>query len=618
MMPNHLFFITSVNEARAAISRIKKLKKESVHSTIVSSDPLASIFLKVQGIEFSDIGNYYPPPRRVITAKKQLRSLMEEWNLNHRLNRLIGYSLDAYLAEILHSLITAEEILKQTKPSLVHVSPRWSESPFRRYQSEKLNLENIALFQLAKQHRLRILTFKIPFSQTIPAYAISFFLTSIWQSLRTSYRQLFRPAPAVKSNKLIIMANYYQLENLIPVIKELKKQNRQFTVIGKISPEQNKRLANLIPAFIPLETLEKQKKSFRQIRLIKMIVYSLKLIVLFPSLKHFFSLKNQKYWQFLFPKFLYYFMVEFPLLTDYLDGASRLFKQGKLLVTSATADNVSQTIAMSAKSENVTVLELQHGVLPGDDDDVIFRTNDFFAVWGKSARETISDTRNPDKIPVTGYPHFDHYWYPHPIIIHRQAIREKLKVSSSTKVLLILSVFPLGITRIYPNYSPYQFMEMIFKILTPAKSEWKVIFRPHPSVPSPWVSDLAKNSGINFCYDQQKLKLKDAITASDVIIANPSTTVIEAMFQKKPILLCDFPSEGEAYSYSSWPMVAADAVELFITKSQLNKLISKSIYDQNFLTEMAIRQELFLKSYCSAFSKPATSRVVSLINRLCP
>lgn len=113
MMPNHLFFITSVNEARVAISRIKKLKKESIHSTIVSSDPLASIFLKAQGIEFSDIGNYYPPPRRVITAKKQLRSLMKEWNLNHRLNRLIGYSLDAYLAEILHSLMTAEEILKK-------------------------------------------------------------------------------------------------------------------------------------------------------------------------------------------------------------------------------------------------------------------------------------------------------------------------------------------------------------------------------------------------------------------------------------------------------------------------------------------------------------------------
>lgn len=614
-MPNHLFFITSVSEAKTAVSRIKKLDKEDIHFAIVSSDPLSNIFFQTRGIKFLDIGNYYPPPRRVLTAKKQLRSLMKEWNSNHRLNRLIGYSLDAYLSEIMHSLITAEEIFKETEPDVIHISPQWSESPFRRYQSEKLNLENVALFNLAKQRHLRILTFRTPFSQSILAYAISFLLTSIWQSLRISYYQLFRPAPAVKSHKLIIMANYYQLENLIPVINELEKHNRKFSVIGKISPEQTKRLTNLIPAFIPLETLEKQKKSFRQIRLIKMIVYSLKLIVLFPSLKHFFFLNKEPYWKFIFPKFLYYHMVEFPLLTDYLDGASRLFKQGKLLVTSATADNVSQTISIAAKSENVTVLELQHGNLLNEDDDRLFRNNDYFAVWGPEARSIISQSQSLKQIPITGYSYFDHYWYPHPMTISKSFVKQKLGISKNTKILLILSVFPHGETRLYQDKSPFRFMTMIFNTLSMASENWKVIFRPHPALDASWVIPLAKHLKIDLFYDNRELKLEDVIAASDIIVSNFSTTTIDAMFQQKPIIFYDFPADG-VYKYSSWFIISSGAIKLFKTQSQLRKLIKKSLYDRKFREEIFDSQKLFLRKYCSAFSTPASSNIQSLITKL--
>lgn len=628
-MQKHLFFITSEEEVRLALSRIGKFPDKNTEIIIVSSDPLANIYLKKQKVKFKDIGNFYPPPGRVYTGKKRLGLLMKKWKSDKHiskallyknqvhLNPLIGYSINAFLAETIHSLMTAEEILKRIKPNAVHISPRWTESPFRRYQSENLNLENIALYRLSKQQHLRIMAFRIPLSKSLVAYLFSFFISSLWQSLQTTYFQLFRPAKLPKSGQLAVLANYYQLDNLMPVIKALGKEGKKINVIGKISSSQHKKIIQAIPLFIPLETLEGTSKRFSDIRLVRTIKSTFSFFILLPRLRRFFVFNNQNCWQFLAYKLIYYFVYEFPLFMDYLDGAAEIFKgKTKLLVTPATADNVSRTIVAAAQNSKIPVLELQHGVLPKNDDDITFRTNDFFAVWGDGVRETISDTRNPDKIPVTGYPHFDHYWYPHPMIIHRQAIREKLKFSSSTKVLLILSVFPSGITRIYPNYSPYQFMEMIFEIFTPAETKWKVIFRPHPSVPSSWVSVLAENSGVDFYYDQQKLKLKDAIAASDVIISNPSTAPVEAMFQKKPILLCDFPSEGRAYSYSWWPMVTAGAVKLFKTKTQLNILIKKSVYDQRFRKETTSCQRLFLKNYCSAFSEPATPRVTSLINRL--
>ena len=627
-MTKHLFFITSVDDAKSAIPRTKRLNKEKVYFTVVSSDPLANIYLEKQMVKFEDIGNYYPPPQHVTTARKQLKLLIQKWSSDQQicsrlsyknqfqLNRLIGYSLDAYLAEILHSLMTAEEILKKTKPTIVHVSPRWLESPFRRYQSEKLNLENVALFHLAKQRQLHVSTFAVSLLQTTPAYVINFLLTLIWQSLRTSYHQLFHPAQPVKSNKLTIMANYYQLENFIPVIKELKKQNLQFTVIGKISPEQTKRLSDPIPEFISLETLETQKKPILEIRLIKIISYTLKLINLLPYLRRFFSLKNQEYWQFLFPKLLYFYMIEFPLLTDYLDGAGRLFKPGKLLVTPATADNISQTIATAAKSEKVTVLELQHGNLLNEDDDRHFRANDYYAVWGPEVRSIIAQSQSPKQIPITGYSQFDRYWYPQPLIISKSSVRQKLNISNNTKVLLVLSVFPSGETRLYQDESPFQFMAMVFKTISMAKENCKVIFRPHPSLDAPWIIPLAKHLKIDLFYDHRELKLEEVIAASDIVISNFSTTTIDAMFQQKPILFYDFPADG-VYKYSAWFMISSGAVKLFKTQDQLKELIQRSLYNQQFRQEIFDGQKLFLKKYCSAFSAPAAGKVQSLITKLC-
>ncbi|MBI5357171.1 CDP-glycerol glycerophosphotransferase family protein [Candidatus Collierbacteria bacterium] len=629
MKLKHLFFVTSMNESKQSLLQIDKLDKQNVKIEIISSDPTTNIFSKKLNIKFSDIGNYYPASRRVKTAKNHLNMLMEKWNSDprlhknllyksqFRLNRLIGYSLDLFLAEILHSLMTAEEIIKKTKPDVIHISPRWLESPFRRYQSEKLNLENIALYQLAKKRRLRVMNFRIPLSQTMFAYTINFLVALTWQLLRASYHQLFHPASPIKSNKLIIMANYYQLENFIPAIKKLKKQNRSLAVIGKISPEQTKKLANLIPTFISLETLEKQKKTLWQTRLINTVAFNLKLIISYSHLKHFFDLENQKYWQFLFPKFLYYFMAEFPLLTDYLDGANHLFKQGKLLVTPATADNVSQTIAMAAKSTETTVLEFQHGIILNEDDDHSFRNNDYFAVWGEKTRSIIAKSQNPEKIPITGYPLFDRYRYPHSSIISKSSLRQKLHISHhKTKVLLILSVFPSGATRLYPNKSPYQFMTMIFNTLLASGEDWKVIFRPHPSVDASWIISLAKDMKIDLFYDHRELKLEEAIAASDVIISNPSTTTIESMFQQKPILLYDFPGMNGAYNYSNWFIISSGATAMFKSQTELKKLIEKSLYDKLFRNTMFARQKIFLKEYCSAFSKPATDKARSLIAKL--
>ena len=627
-MTKHLFFITSISEAKVAITRIKKLEKEKIQYTAISSDPLANIYLNDQNIKFTDVGNYYSNTKQIKTEILNLKTLISKWNSNKTINRhltyqknihlnnIIGYSLFTYLAETIHSLMTAEKILKQINPDIIHISSDSSESPYRRYQSENLNLEKTAIFQLAKTRHLRILTFKVKFSQTIVFYTLNFIFHLLLQSFCISYCQLLQKKQHVKPNKLTILANYYQLNNFIPVIKELIKQKQHFQVIGKISANEIHNIAPIISTFTSLESLEKQNIKFNDIRFFKVIKFTQKLITLQPHLKRFFSLHNKYIWQYMLPKLIYYFSYEFPLLTDYLDGAKNLFDKGGLLITPATADTVSQTIVMAARSEGTTVLEFQHGFIYNEDDDCQFRKNDYFAVWGGKVRSIIAKSQNQKQIPIIGYPHFDRYKHYHLVDNLRSPVREKLGISKNTKVLLILSVFPSGITRLSPNESPYQFMTMVFSTILSLGGNWKVIFRPHPSVNAPWIIPLAKHLKIDLFYDHRELKLEEAIATSDVIISNPSTTTIESMFQQKPILLYDFPDINGIYKYSNWFIVSSGAVEIFKTQEQLKKLIYDSLYNQQFKKRMLNQQKLFLKEYCSTHLGAATNRAVSLITKL--
>lgn len=627
-MPKHLFFITSINEAKITISRIEKLKTESQHFSAVSSDPNASIFLKARGVNFSDVGGYYPNSRHVKLAISNLKSLIKKWRSDKlisdsllyknkfQLNSLIGYSLFTYLAEAIHGLMTAEEILKQINPDIIHISSNWSESPYRRYQSENLNLEKTAILQLAKARHLKIVAFSAPLPQTMVFYTLNFAFHLLWQSFRISYHQLFQKGKHIKPNNLTILANYYQLNNFIPIIKELKKQKQHFQVIGKISTDEIHKMGSISPIFTSLESLEKQNKNIKDIRISRVIKFTLRLITLKPRLERFFYVNNKYIWQYMLPKLIYYFSNEFPLLTDYLDSAKYLFKKSGLLITPATADTVSQTIVAVARSEKITVLESQHGFIYNEDDDRQFRKNDYFAVWGKEVRSIITKNQRPKQIPIIGYPHFDRYKHYHKTKIGKSSVREKLVISKNTKVLLILSVFPSGITRLSPNESPFQFMEIIFNTIIGLNEKWKIIFRPHPSVDASWVIPLAKSMEIDLFYDHRKFKLEEVIAASDVIISNPSTTMIESMFQRKPILLYDFPITNGAYKYSDWFVVSSGAIKLFKTQKQLKKLMLSSLYNQQFKKDMLNQQKLFLEEYCSFNLKPATERALSLINKL--
>jgi len=185
-------------------------------------------------------------------------------------------------------------------------------------------------------------------------------------------------------------------------------------------------------------------------------------------------------------------------------------------------------------------------------------------------------------------------------------------ISPKTKIILVLAVFPTGLARINQKISPYQFIEMIFQTVGHLNDSWKIIFRPHPSFKANWVRDKAKQQNVDFYYDSRKLPIEEAITVSDIVIANPTTPILDAMFLKKPVLIYPFHHDLNDTLSKSFLIRSGAAVQ-FGDMNQLKTLINKSIEDTEFKRKMRKAQKKFLEEYCMAFSGSSTDRTVKTI-----
>ena len=300
-------------------------------------------------------------------------------------------------------------------------------------------------------------------------------------------------------------------------------------------------------------------------------------------------------------------MVEFPQIIEYLELGNKLFSNGKtkILLTAATIDTASKCYALSAASQGIKVIELQHGLVIYDE-EWPFRVNQLHAVWGKNLLRIMNQgNRNRNSLAVTGFPYFDKYRKK--ISLDRETHRSK------DKTILILTTFPVAADRLITGTSPYQFLEIIFNTIRSRRENWKIIFRPHPSYNAAWVKKIAHNLSVNLIFDQRGTPLNQAVSSCDVVISNFTTAMVDAMFIGKPILLYSF-ADQDSIKLNQHLLITTRAVTVFNSSDGLNKLLTKVLLNKDFIEKMKTGQKTFLKSYCSIDNKPASERLLNLVN----
>lgn len=605
----HLFFVTSISEAKEAIARINRLSQTDSFS-IISNNPLTNLFLADHHFPFRDSGEFFPIGKELRTHQLKITSVAKQWAksagidrlLEHRgyqLSDIVSFSLFIYLAEVEHSLLVAKNILKNVNPDVVHVSDRWTESPFRRYQTEKLNLENLALESLSRSNRIQVnplsqkTDVSLPIKNTLQIVAK--FISSLFQSFPVRQNSINPSA----ISPLVILANYYQLTNLFPFLSRLKARHLDFTAIGKAVADQLELLHKSGIPFFPVGSSHTISSSLQAIRYFN-LWRQLK-----PKMARLFSSYHPLYWNLIKEKLRYLFIIEFPQIIDYLNQAEKIFfHKPKVLLTMATNDTFSRCFTDAAIRHGTRIVELQHGLVIFDE-EAPFRKNDLHAIWGTPLNKIMNQgNRNRSSLAVTGFPYFEKY----------KNIKTSKHKKIKTLTILILATFPVAADRLITKTSPYLFLEMILKTIKSQHKNWKITFRPHPSCKAAWVTEIAHRFSVNLTFDQRETPLDQAISSCDLVISNFTTAMVETMFIGKPILLYSF-ADTEMINLASHPLITTGATILFSSADELISLMDR-MNQKKFIKSMLAGQKKFLKQYCSVRDQAAVTRLSNLVKNV--
>lgn len=611
-MKKHLFFISSVTEAEQLQGLINKLGKNDLYN-IVSNNPLANLYFDEQKIPHQDSGIYFPKNKNLRQNYWNLVKIVKEWPKGSGiesllsygvfgLGEIIGFSLIIYLCEVEHSVLTAENMLREYQPDCIYLTPEPGESPFRRYQTENLNLENIALFNLAKIKSIPIKLFagrnydKKIFLETGAALA---------QTLKYSIGQLTAGSAKINQKPVAVLSNHYQLKSLNPLLQKLAK-SIDYLALGYADSAQSKQLKSKGINFVRLDGLFPDKQNIESTKLAHLIKYFNLWIKHQPSIKKYFDGKNPCYWPMIKRKFEYYFLAEFPQIIEYLELGKKLFSGGKtkIFLASATNDIASKCYALAASRQGAKVIELQHGMVIYDE-EWPFRANQIHAVWGEPVIKIMNQgKRNKTSFAVTGFPYFDKY----------KSVKPLKHTNIKTPTILILATFPVAADRLIAVTSPYKFMEIIFGAIGSQYPKCKIIFRPHPSCNAAWVQKMAKAFSCRLIYDQRMMPMEKVITSCDAVISNFTSAIVDAMFFGKPVLLFPFANDS-SLDLNNHSLITSGAVTIFRSSGELKDRLANIFRDRIYADKMKTGQKQFLGSYCSVNGKPASGKLLNLITR---
>lgn len=609
-MPKHLFFISSVIEAKQSLAIIKGFDKSDSYK-IISNNPLANLYFDEQKISYQDSGIYFPKNKNLRQNYWDLVKIVKEWPKGSGLKSLlsygafglgeiIGFSLIIYLCEVEHSILTAKNILREYKPDCIYLTPEPGESPFRRYQTENLNLENIALFNLAKVQSIQIKLFagrnyyKKMFLETASTLA---------QTLKYSIGQLAASSCKIDPKPVAVLSNHYQLKNLNPFLQKLAK-SKDYLALGYADSAQSEQLKSEGINFIRLDGLFPAKQNIGSTKFAHLIKYFNLWIKHQQSIKKYFDYKNPCYWPMVKRKFEYYFLAEFPQIIEYLELGKKLFSSGKtkILLASATNDIVSKCYALTASRQGTKVIELQHGMVIYDE-EWPFRANQIHAVWGSPVIKIMNQgKRNQTFFAVTGFPYFDKY----------KSITALKHKNIKTPTFLILSTFPVAADRLIAVTSPYKFMEIIFGAIGSQYPNCKIIFRPHPSCNAAWVQKMAKSFSCQLIYDQRMIPIEKVITSCDAVISNFTSAIVDTMFFGKPVLLFPF-ADDSSLGLNNHSLITSGSVTIFRSSGELKNLLANIFRDRIYTDKMKTGQKKFMESYCSINNKSASEKLLTLL-----
>src|SRR3989344_5841896 len=238
---------------------------------------------------------------------------------------------------------------------------------------------------------------------------------------------------------------------------------------------------------------------------------------------------------------------------------------------------------------------------------------DKIALWGKLTEDfLINNGAEKEKIVITGSPQFDDYITRKPN--KKEKILNKYNIPNSKNIILFTAQpFRYNVGVGHDRLTLNEQKEIFYNLFEVAKElSFFLIIKLHPS------NEMSYEDIINFisakqCSDYLVLRhehgdLYDLINICDVSITYNSTTAIESMLLKKPVITVNFSGRKDSINYAQY-----DCAINVTTKDMLKKTINNLLNDKLVRDKLIIEANKFLKYSFYNLDGLSSQRVANLI-----
>ncbi|MBS3090594.1 UDP-N-acetylglucosamine 2-epimerase [Candidatus Pacearchaeota archaeon] len=386
-----------------------------------------------------------------------------------------------------------------------------------------------------------------------------------------------------KGEKFMILSNYHETQRL------LRKEGIAYFSFGDFLKKKDKK---------EIKSAEKiLEKEWRKVK---------------DKLKKEMIYKKYNFWNVFGCELEHYLLTRVPLIINYIKSSKNIFADNKISIIVSMGDIIPmrRTPIEVAKKSNIPSITIQNGAYMRSIKMGIFPLiSDVKSVWGKASKELLVKFGiDSERIIITGSMKLDDY------IKKKKADKntwKKIGLKKGEKFFLV-AMQPLEdtflrkeniqiIRKMINTMLEFPDMALIFKLHHRDMDTGSIICNILKE------TDEEIKNRIRVIKDADIINL---ISACEILFTVNSTTAVEAMFIKKPVVILDLFDVRHKGIFEKF-----DTIQKVTLKDDLTKIIKNNL-DGNHRKKYLKKIEKFLRWYCYKLDGKATERVFSLIKKL--
>ncbi len=310
-------------------------------------------------------------------------------------------------------------------------------------------------------------------------------------------------------------------------------------------------------------------------------------------------------------------LISFPILfLDYLIAVETFKKHPRsVLIVAADQPPYCRALLYAAKQCGVRSVVIQHGVLVGQTFTAI--DTDYYAGWGRRVIEWFGEHgkgNEAERVCITGSPRYDKYAAMGKEM-DRKSILAALHLPPDKKVILLLTEWVSNISASETDMQDFYMVDAVVEAVLRLNlgNNVHIVIKPHPAADIHVlkecceIKDLCSHTGLSIINNN----LPELLFISDICVSSYSTTLLEAMFFKKPLIVFDHFMKNEFVPYVSKGVALGTS-----NKDEMASAIKAILYDKTVLENLIKNQKDFIEYAAYRLDGRSTERVCRLIEKI--